>query len=210
MKHGSAILKEQKQLSIDDMLSLNHRMMGGGMSQTYSALYFLEYYIRDHEFSLVIEIGTQKGALSLYLANMAAVTEQFHFITVDITDKDYRSRPDEGVGHWLDKLEEICPDHIEVITDDCFSPHFTDMLSIGIKNDEKVLIFCDGGDKKRELDVFGGIIKTSDHILVHDWGMELYHHEVAGIVKSHNLEIVEPYYNWGVELRTLMCPFKKI
>jgi cephalosporin hydroxylase len=206
--HGALIPKMQKQLTIDEMLSINHRFMGGGMSQNYAALFFFEYFIRDNEIRFMLEIGTQKGALSLYLANMAGVTEQFIFWTCDISTADFMNREIEGTAHWFRDIDNLRPDLIRFICTDCFNPEFISEVKFMVSQ-YKTLIFCDGGNKRKELDVFGGLLKPQDLIVVHDWGMEIYGPESAEIMGRHNLEYYKPYSDWAIQLRTLLMPFKK-
>ena len=42
-----------------------------------------------------------------------------------------------------------------------------------IKSDGITIVFCDGGNKVKELEVFSKYIKKEDFIAVHDWGTEV-------------------------------------
>ena len=53
--------------------------LGSQMSQSYAGIYFLENYIQAHQFQYVVEFGSHAGAVSLYLANCAAVGKKFYF-----------------------------------------------------------------------------------------------------------------------------------
>lgn len=198
---------EHNPIEASDLLQVNKRFMGGGMSQSYSALYFFEYYIQHYDFEYIVEIGTQKGAMSLFFANMASVTERFFFETYDITDKDLCDRSVEGVGHWLKRICNLSP-YCSFFQWDIFSHpaivHITEETA-----DKKTLIFCDGGDKQRELDVYGGIIKPGDHIIVHDWDEEIFPDAITTVLKKHNLKYNKPYIYACVSMGTLLMPFIK-
>lgn len=179
--------------------------MGGGMSQNYAALYFFEHYIKGNGIEYVLEIGTQKGALSLYLANMANATEQFIFHTIDISTGDYYDRAGEGIGHWLDKLNEI-GDYSEFYNGNVFE-------NIGLFNDfvkkYKSLIFCDGGDKANEFRVFSEIAKPGDLIVLHDWGKEVTEQMILPHMNKFNVNYHQPYADSCSAMQTLLMPFIK-
>jgi len=209
--HGSAIRQtEGKVLSIGNMMEINHRMMGGGMSQAYSALYFLEYYIREFGFRYVIEFGTQKGALALYLANMAAVTEGFIFDSYEISKTDFYSRPDEGVGHWLMRLDSMS-NYINIhLSWDLFNQENILVLAEQIKSAGKTLIIADGGNKAKEFQIYSEYLKTGDHICLHDWGTEVNNGDTVTTEMECNMKLLQPWANYAGELRTLFRPFYKI
>ena len=70
-------------IPLEDMKKIGRRFMGAGMSQSYSAIYWQEYFIESNRFQYIVELGSQKGALSTYLANMAAITESYFFDTYE-------------------------------------------------------------------------------------------------------------------------------
>lgn len=213
-EHGSAIpALGPEQLSVDHMLSINQRCMGGGMSQNYAALYFLEYYIKFFKFEYVIEFGTQKGALALYLANMAMVTEQFEFDTIDISDKDYYDRANEGVGYWLDRISNnaITARRVSIFKNDLFDPGFVKAIAATIKGIGKTLIIADNGDKPREYDTYTPVMKSGDHILLHDWEVEYRASQIVQVKNPQDFVMnrVQGWAEKAQELRTTFMPFEK-
>lgn len=198
---------EHNPIEISDLLEINKRFMGGGMSQSYSALYFFEYYIQHYDFEYIVEIGTQKGALSLFFANMASVTERFFFETYDISDKDLYDRSVEGVGHWFKKICKISPycnfHQLDIFSEEAKGNIFTESA------DKKTLIFCDGGDKQMELSIYGSIIKPDDHIIVHDWNEEIFPDAIKPILEKNNLAYNMIFVNACVSMGTLLMPFIK-
>ena len=198
---------EDNPMKIMDLLQINKRFMGGGMSQSYSALYFFEYYIEHYGFEYVVEIGTQKGALSLFFANMASVTEKFIFHTFDISTQDLHDRSVEGVGHWFKRLCRISP-YCYFYNMDVFSEEAMEKIESHC-HVAKTLIFCDGGDKVRELDVYGEILKPGDHIILHDWQNEVFADHIADILEKHHIKYNHPYIDFCMQAGTLLMPFIK-
>jgi cephalosporin hydroxylase len=208
-EHGSLIASppwhQDRPVTINDLLDINKRFLGGGMSQNYAAIYLLEYYQQLNKFEYIVELGSQKGALSVYLANAASITEQFLFETFDISTKDWDHREVEGCGHWFRKLETISK-YIKFYNADVFSEDTVEHIKEKIKL-YKTLIICDGGDKSKEFNIYSRLIKSGDHIITHDWPAEINQHTIdipEGVVLD------TPWDSYFQSLKTLFKAFKKI
>ena len=209
-EHGRAITNPHttEPIKLHNLTEINRRFMGGGMSQAYSALYFFEHYIWLYGFEYVVEIGTQKGALALFFANMASVTEKFLFETYDISNYDYYNRENEGTGHWFDEIVKISK-FVEFYNCNIFSEWAIKNIKENISK-FKTLIFCDGGDKKKELETFAKFLKSGDHIIVHDWDVEIIKEEADRIVDECGLQYNEPFSGDAILLGTQLMPFIKL
>ena len=223
MKHDKSIIHSEhgsfpeidknvytnKVMKAEDLSIINRRFMGAGMSQSYAAIYWQEYFIESNRFEYIVELGSQKGALSTYLANMAAITESFIFDTYEYypDDRSWFSREHEGVGHWFEKLAEISPyinvNYKNVFTESTFNHIKENMEQF------KTYIFCDGGDKLRELEMYAPLLKKGDRIAVHDWTMEIWEHQVKSIMEKNNLVYDEPFAQSATDLKTWIMPFRK-
>lgn len=197
-----------KEIHLEDMKIINRRFMGAGMSQSYAAIYWQEYYFEGNRFEYVVELGSQKGALSTYFANMAAISEAFFFDTFEIApEQDWYNRPNEGAGHWFDKLSANSP-FINFFHQDIFS----EASVSGIKENLdqfKTFIFCDGGNKAAEFSTFAPLLKKGDCIAVHDWGYEIGAQHTEPVCEEHGLEVHEPYATSAERLQTQIMPFIK-
>jgi len=201
--HTNKVIKQ------DDLSIINRRFMGAGMSQSYAAIYWQEYFIESNRFEYVVELGSQKGALSTYFANMAAITESFIFDTFEFyPDSCYWfSREDEGVGHWFEKLAKLSP-YINVHYKNVFRESTFKHIKENMEQ-FKTYIFCDGGDKIRELAMYAPLLKKGDRIAVHDWSMEIYDHNVRPIMDKYGLVYDEPFAQSATDLKTWIMPFRK-
>jgi cephalosporin hydroxylase len=196
-------------LKLDGLLEMPKRFLGGEIDQTYSALYFFEHYIEYHKFKYVVEFGSRAGALSLYLANVAAVTEQFIFHTFEIDKKrDFYNREKGGIGHWFEKLETVTP-YIKSFEMDVFSQNVIDIL-IPMVTQYKTFIFCDNGHKVSEFNTYAPLIKSGDCIACHDWGTEVFESDIQQTIENCNLVLDEPWASSNLELKNLIQPFRKI
>ena len=203
-----------KQVHVDapfigtDLCKVNRRFMGAGMSQSYAGIYWFEYYHEAHNFEYVVELGSQKGALSTYYANMAAITEQFFFDTFEIDkQQDWFNRPTEGVGHSFERLAELSP-YINTYEQNVFDEDAIDHIR-GNVDQYKTFIFCDGGHKQTEFATYAPMIKKGDRIAVHDWGTEIEYVDIRDVCREHQLVPDEPWARASVDFGTLIMPFRR-
>ena len=196
-------------MTINDLGRINQKFMGGGMSQNYLAIPFLEYYFEAHRFEYIVEFGSQKGCLSTYFANLAAITEAFFFETYELfPEKDWNQRATEGVGHWFERLAEISP-HINYFHQDAFSEDTKSHIESNIK-EFKTFIFCDGGNKVKEFNTYAPLLKSGDCIAVHDWGVEISMPQIQETLKNHNLVPDDSFALSASDFATQIMPFKKL
>ena len=196
-------------MELNDLKKINRRFMGGGMSQSYAAIYFMEYYFEAHRFNYVVEFGSQKGSLSTYFANMAAITEAFYFDTHELfPDEAWNARIHEGCGHWYKKLAEISP-HINFHAKDVFSDEILNHTKENMDSLERTFIFCDGGNKIKEFNMYAPLLKENDRIAVHDWGLEIGFGPIMETMEKYNLIPDEPYATSANRLETTIMPFRK-
>jgi hypothetical protein len=202
-------MHKDKALDINDVARINQKFMGGGMSQNYFSIPWFEYYFDIHAFEYMVEFGSQKGCLSTYFANYAGVTEKMFFDTFEFKpETSWYVREYEGCGHWYEKLAEISP-YINYFHQDVFSDetktHIVDNIS-----EFKTFIFCDGGDKAREFNMYAPLLKEGDCIAVHDWGQEIFHSNIAHTLDQYNLKPDMPSAESAVKLGTWIMPFVKM
>jgi hypothetical protein len=199
---------KDKPLTLENLVQINHKFMGGGMSQNYFAIAWFEYYFDMHKFEYMAEFGSQKGCLSTYFANFAGITEQMFFETYEmIPEKDWYTREYEGCGHWYEKLAEMS-EYINFFHQDVFSVQTQQHLKENI-SEFKTFIFCDGGDKAKEFNMYAPMLKPGDCIAVHDWGQEIHYPQIAQTIHDHGLVVDEPFATSASSLRTWIMPFRK-
>ncbi len=201
-KHQTLTVENLGNPSEQSLFDLNKPFLGGGMSQTYSSIYLLEFYIRIHDFEYVVEIGTNKGALSLYLANLACATERFSFETYDISHRALYDRTENGVGHWLDKVCDMST-YSKIFLQDVFSFNTVNYIESQMFN-RKSLILCDGGNKAKEVETYSKLLKPGDRIMAHDWKSEIQPEHID----FSRLQYDEPYHSHAQTLKTQWGVFK--
>ena len=141
--------------------------------------------LNAYNFDTIIEIGTHDGGLSTlfalycYLSRHKAVCKDYRepslyknqthhrspktFVTLDIVVRDEAAIQAiellEGQFRQRDVLSN--PEHIAELKSLIASPQ------VG-----RVLLLCDGGSKKRELQLYAGSLKVGDFVMLHDWAKD--------------------------------------
>jgi len=125
--------------------------------QTKTTPDLLAKIIKENNFSLIIEIGTHRGGLSLWLNDNKP--EACDFYTADITSEHLK----------IDTKKE----KIKFLLGDCFTSQFETISNL-IKTSEQVLLLCDGGNKEKEFKTFAPLLKVGDVIMCHDFAEDQY------------------------------------
>jgi hypothetical protein len=126
--------------------------LGIRQQHTYWLYKVIDEILNEYQVEGIIEIGTGRGALSIFLGLECFQREFEPLITVDIV------RPEN-----VDRIFNLL--NIRFIEKDIFTIEFT--------FDKPILLFCDGGNKAKEFNSFVPKLKSGSIIAVHDWEREL-------------------------------------
>lgn len=134
---------------------------GVPMAQYWVDLIIWEAILNEHPtLNGIVEIGTFKGGFSLYLSAQAKARNMF-FRTYDVFPPEVR-----------------VPGFVQL---DVFA-HAADVGN-HLKSNDPVVLYCDGGNKGRELRTFSKYLSPESLIVVHDWGTELLPKDVPDSVE---------------------------
>lgn len=123
----------------------------------------------NQEIRGIIEIGTYKGALSVFLGLECYERKLKPLLTFDI--KKYDELP---------KLFELLK--VDFLLQDCFSIESINRIKEYL--DAPVLFICDGGNKNREFNQFASFLPKGSIIAVHDWPHEAWYAAIKNTVKQ--------------------------
>ena len=128
------------------------------MSQAPGAIEFWEKILLENDYMRLIEFGTYKGGLSIFFL-LWSLQRKSKFYTYDnMTHKLSRIAYYLHLPEYFKKLDIFeCEEEIGKL----------------IKLPGQTIIFCDNGDKPKELKVFSKYLKVGDIIGVHDWLTEV-------------------------------------
>lgn len=118
--------------------------------QNEGAFLLWERLLNEHdELKSIVELGTYQGGFAIFL-NTQADVRGIQFTTFDVMAPIY----------WLPAYQQV----------DIFENRAAVTSAL---NPRPTLLFCDNGDKPREVEVFAGHLEEGDLLVVHDWGDEI-------------------------------------
>jgi tRNA A58 N-methylase Trm61 len=153
------------------------------MSQSHGAIHLWDKILRSHQFSRILEFGTTHGVFSFYL-KLWAMKLKADFYTFDRRPRKNRVFDIHKNFHAWDIFE-----------------HEAEIGAI-INSQGQSIIFCDNGDKPREVQVFSRYMKPGDIIAVHDWMTEVF--------PEHIPKDLEPIYEKECQKEGMTKVFKKL
>lgn len=171
-------------------LDRTQTFFGQPVLQAINAFGVYEILLQEVQPKVIVEIGTGHGTLSLYFALWSYLNEA-RFFTIDNLCK--------GNPDWIPKNEVanlLKSLSANVIIGDVFETNLEDFLKIG-----RSLLFCDGGDKRKELNEFAPLTKPGSLIIVHDWPKSCDEKDRPNCLSYH------PYHDASLELGTKAAIF---
>ena len=117
--------------------------------------------INRYDVKLFIELGTYKGGALVYAIPNLMLDQEFRYVGFEILPWKVDSK--------IKRFESEHP-RCRIILEDMFFERHLSTTSNLIKATEGVVyVFCDGGDKRKELLTFSKFLRVGDIISVHDY-----------------------------------------
>lgn len=117
------------------------------------AIEIFEDFFKYQKFDYIVEIGTAGGGWSIFLKEQADKMN-CNFVTYDVQNFPLKH------ANFKDM-------NIDFRLEDCFSSA-NDIINI-LESENRVALFCDGGDKIKEFNTFSFHLKQGDFIFAHDY-----------------------------------------
>jgi cephalosporin hydroxylase len=136
----------------------NFCFLGTELSQNINMPLVLNSFLETVKPKTIIEIGTFKGGLSV-LFQIYSISYKSKFVTYDI--KDYVVNT--NLFDFLKIDRKKC---------DVFSEQTIEEIISLIQSEGTTVVFCDGGNKIKEVNFFGNYLKIGDYILAHDYSKD--------------------------------------
>jgi len=145
----------------------NSTFAGTEIAQTWSALFAFERIFQEYKPDIIIEIGTYLGAL----------THFFSLHCLNVYSYDNLNR----------KIKKYS--NINYIVKDVFDTQtITEISNLISSLNKKILLFCDGGNKAKEFNIYAPYIKKGDLIFVHDWTLAIKIDDIKETINKYNLK----------------------
>ena len=155
--------------------------LGRKMAQAKLAIPMWEDVLFDINFARIIELGTARGTFSLYL-HLFCIERGADFYTYD-----NRGSLTKGPVHDLAGTASTFTQMDVLFGDSTLRPIFNLIEGEGI-----TVLFCDNGNKQREVAIFGSRLKPGDLLAVHDWGREINAEHIKALSVPFEEVEVEP------------------
>ena len=171
--------------------------VGVPCSLTWYDIGAIMHVIQAAHITMVVEIGVDQGGLAaLLLAYQGYAARQ------------YGHPPMIGYLGVEIATNNICPTVIsphraQFYEGDAWAQSTVERVRLAVDRSERSLIFCDGGDKPRDMRTYAPIIRPGDVLMAHDYHNEYGDAELVGL--PDNLE--RQYPPWLEQ--TLCCLFVK-
>lgn len=156
-----------------------------------------ERFLNEAHGTSLMELGTFLGGFTLYLQHQA-YSRGMTFYTVDWQVFANFDDPEGALS--LNGTKDFF-NHLDV-----WGPEFSNLLD-GILAAEKVFVlFCDGGNKPKEMQTFIPRLRPGDLVATHDWG-----NEITSVDLESVKHLIEPVLlNECEELQSLTRFFRRI
>lgn len=141
---------------------VGNTFLGVPISQTWNDLALWEAFLDEHTVKGILELGTWKGGMALFLGHQAC-KRGIHMETVDCNEGWLECRGDlEALGVAIHLL-------------DVFSPEGAASVRLILRDlPRPCLLFCDNGNKPLEWATFAPCLEAGDFAAVHDWLTEFH------------------------------------
>lgn len=144
----------------------------------------IEYVVRFFNPELVIELGTKYAGFTMFLQEFTNDDVEIH--TYDAT-------------YW--GRVEIFRDNVYFYLEDILNKQ-QDGIHKLCKSKKRKLLYCDNGDKVKEVIAYAPSLNSGDLLGMHDWGIEISYVDVKEVLTEF-----KPYMNHYFERKGLSTRF---
>ena len=143
---------------------------------SYVEMIFLDQILTRYHFYAVIEFGAGNGGITTLFAihclRMGASLDTF----------DLMGEPNRGL---YKKLRQLVP--IRFHRKNVFNEETINLVSALLRSGRS-LIYCDNGDKPKEITTYAPLMKRGDIIMAHDKDQEIHLHQIEDVIRRENLK----------------------
>ena len=136
--------------------------MGIPVSQSWHEIGAILSIVHEYKIFRFVELGIEHGGLGVLLSLRPYISKAFKYLGIEISKEKVQP-------NLFDRIKRMKNSTIRI--DDCLSAASSFVVWEFIQ-DEKALVFCDNGNKPKEFQIYSGIIKPGDLLLVHDYPRE--------------------------------------
>lgn len=157
---------------------------GKWFQQSFAAVYAMDRFIGAHpDIDCIIELGTGVGGLSVHLACAMAIRGGTFHTFDNAPERCYGGKIIDHLGTSTEE-SDLQGFGVARFVMDLYAPESIERIRASITGKGYTLIFCDGGDKPRELAMCAPLLGPGDFLMAHDWQHEVFEKDIpAGWIK---------------------------
>jgi len=156
--------------------NIYRKMFGVTIYKSWSEIFQLEGLLNEYTFSNIVELGTGFGSTTIFLG------VQGHLKGIKVYGFDNKPLA-PNVQKLLDAIGTVF-ECVDIFTK-------VDEIANLIKRPGRTLLYCDNGDKAKELEIWGAYLKPGDVVLVHDYTEEIKDADLDKACQKYNMERFE-------------------
>jgi len=155
-------------------------LFGAVMGQTFPALFIFEWLLNFYPVEQIVEIGTGCGGLTVYLQTQANIRG------LDFVTYDARMRLDDKNNRIIANKPINMKKYINYRTGNVFEKDVRNEVRETLKK-KVTLLYCDNGNKPREMKTFVPYCLKGSVVGTHDWNGQF---GIEGMIKEHKMELL--------------------
>jgi len=153
--------------------NIYRRLFGIVVYKSWGEIFELDVLLSVCEFSTIVELGTGFGATAAFLGTHSVISG------ADVYTYDNSPMVTDKVQNLFNRIGV----KYEVL--DIFENE--EKIANLIQRDGRTLLYCDNGDKVREMKLWGKYLKKDDVVLIHDYPEEVPQRAIDETCEMHGL-----------------------
>lgn len=170
--------------------------IGIEIAQKWEQLRAILEFIDENDVELFIELGVWKGGIASLLTARTLLVPNFWYIGVDVNGMLHLN---EHVMTFINSSPKA-----NIILANVFDMETQMDLYRIIHTHNKVFLFCDNGDKPKEIRTYAPYLKSGDFIAVHDYNTEIFDEDLKYLFDLGYIELYPIMYRFGCNLPIFM------
>ncbi len=153
---------------------------GVAIGQSWFELGALAWLCGRYEIESFVELGMLEGGLSSILLGRTMFTKDFRYLGIE-NEMRFLDLRVKAAGDWFERFDLLEADVFEDST------VYYVKFWLGLSEDPS-LIYCDNGNKPKELEWYAPILRKGDVIAAHDFGREYHESDLPDLDDLERIE----------------------
>lgn len=154
--------------------------MGVPVGQSWFELGALAWLCGQYEIESFVELGMLQGGLSSILLGRTMFTEKFRYLGIE-NEMRFLDLRVKAAGDWFKRFE--------LLEGDVFENDTVNYVEFWLRlSDDPAMIYCDNGNKPKELEWYSPMLRKGDVVAAHDFGREYQESDLLDLTGLKRIE----------------------